>query len=202
MQGEPGTRERLIEAALHLIAERGYDGTSVGDIEAEAGLAPRSGALYKYFDSKLSLLEAALERHLASVERAEIDLTAMPLQDPKTAAELLGRWLLDEMDRERAITHVIEREGARIPDLRDRMRAGISDRGYRAASAVLARWSHHAPVETDDHDARAVLLVGSLVNFRRSSWTFGAPPLELDDERIVSAFAAMVVAVAGRPHQS
>lgn len=199
MQEELPTRERLIDAALHLIAEHGYDGTSVGDIESHAGLAPRSGALYKYFDSKLAVLEAGLERHLASVEAAEIDLTGTPLQDLRTEAELFGRWLLAEMDRERAITHVIEREGARIPHLRDRMRAGISDRGYRAASAFVTRWSQHTTLATDDHDALAVLLVGSLVNFRRSTWTFGAEPLQLGDERIIAAFIAIVDPATGRP---
>jgi len=36
-------------AAIELFAERGFDGTSVGEIERAAGLAPRSGALYQHF---------------------------------------------------------------------------------------------------------------------------------------------------------
>ena len=43
------TRERLMTATLSLVADNGFEGTSVGAIEQEAGLAPRSGALYQYF---------------------------------------------------------------------------------------------------------------------------------------------------------
>ena len=190
MEGDRSTRDRLIDAALGLVAERGYDGTSVGDIESTAGLAPRSGALYKYFDSKLAVLEAGLERHLGSVEATATDLVETPLDDLRSEVELFARWLLAEMDRERTITQVIEREGSRLPDLRDRMRAGVSDRGYRAAAAFARRWAQSgAPV--GDPEALAVLLVGALVNVRRSTWTFGAAPLGLDDERIVSAFVSI-----------
>lgn len=190
MKDEISTRDRLIDATLDLVAERGYDGTSVGDIESRAGLAPRSGALYKYFASKLAVLEAGLERHLQSVEATAIDLVETPLEDAAAEVELFGRWLLTEMDRERTITHVIEREGSRLPDLRDRMRAGVSDRGYQAAAAFVRRWSANTgPV--GDPEAMAVLLVGALVNVRRSTWTFGAEPLGLDDERIISAFVSI-----------
>lgn len=189
--GTSTTRARLINAALDLVAKRGYDGTSVGDIESAAGLAPRSGALYKYFDSKLAVLEAGLEQHLSSVAAADLDLAGTPLEDLVAEVEFFGRWLLAEMDRERTITHVIEREGARLPELRDRMRAGISDRGYRAAATFVARWSHKIAPATQDHDALSVLLVGALVNFRRSTWTFDAQPLGLDDDRVIDAFVAI-----------
>ena len=45
------TRERILLAARRLFAEQGYKGTSVGEIEAAAGLSPRAGALYKHFPS-------------------------------------------------------------------------------------------------------------------------------------------------------
>jgi AcrR family transcriptional regulator len=193
----PHTRERLIDATLALVAERGFDGVSVGDIEAGAGLAPRSGALYKYFDSKLAVLEAGLERHLASIADVELDLSDTPLTDPRAEVETLVRWLLVELDRERTITHVIEREGDRLPYLRDRMREGVSERGYRIAASFVERWAATGIVEPRDHDALAVLLVGGLVNLRRSTWTFGAPPLGLDDDRFVDTFVALSTALLG-----
>jgi AcrR family transcriptional regulator len=193
--GSPETRARLIEATLELVAERGFDGVSVGDIEAGAGLAPRSGALYKYFDSKLAVLEAGLERHLASIADVELDLFDAPLAEPRAEIEAVVRWLLSELDRERTITHVIEREGDRLPELRDRMRAGVSDRGYRIAARFIERWAATMTEQPIDHEALAVLLIGGLVNLRRSTWTFGAPPLALDDERIVDTFLALSTAL-------
>ena len=56
-EGEaPTTRERIITEAMRLFAERGYRGTTVGDIEQAAGLAPRAGGLYKHFASKDEVL--------------------------------------------------------------------------------------------------------------------------------------------------
>ena len=188
------TRERLIDATLRLVAERGFDGVSVGDIEAGAGLAPRSGALYKYFDSKLAVLEAGLERHLDAVTEVEIDLADVPLTDPAPVIEAVARWLLAELDGERTITHVIEREGDRLPDLRDRMRAGVSDRGYRLASSFIDRLASSISDEALDAEALAVLLVGGLINLRRSAWTFDAPPLGIDDDRFVAAFVSLSMA--------
>lgn len=191
------TRQRLIDATLDLVAARGFDGVSVGDIESAAGLAPRSGALYKYFDSKVTVLEAGLEQHLAVIADVEIDLAAMPLADPRAETDLIARWLLAELDRERTITHVIEREGDRLPELRDRMRDGVSDRGYRIAAGLIERWSRTVTVRAIDHDALAVILVGAIINLRRSTWTFNQPPLGLDDERFIATFIELSTALLG-----
>ena len=50
---------------MRLFAAQGFRGTTVGEIEAAAGLAPRAGGLYKHFRSKEEVLEAGIDRHLA-----------------------------------------------------------------------------------------------------------------------------------------
>ena len=190
--GSVDTRQRLIDATLELVAARGFDGVGVGDIEAGAGLAPRSGALYKYFDSKLAVLEAGLEQHLTAIGDVDADVAQLPVTDATGEVEVLVRWLLAELDQERRITHVIEREGDRLPDLRSRMRAGVSDRGYRAAAAFIERLIGPAEADAVDHEALAVILIGAVVNLRRSTWTFGAAPLGIDDQRFVDTFTALV----------
>lgn len=193
--GPGDTRQRLIESTLALVADRGFDGASVGDIEAGAGLAPRSGALYKYFDSKLAVLEAGLEQHLSAVGDVEVDVADMPLGEMAGQVEVVVRWLLDELDRERLITHVIEREGDRLPALRDRMREGVSDRGYRIAAVFVHRWASSITDDPIDDEALAVLLIGAVINLRRSTWTFGSAPLGVDDERFVQTFVALTSAL-------
>ena len=54
------TRDRILNAAEILFAERGLAGTAVRDIAGEVGLNPAS--LYNHFPSKLALYEAVLER--------------------------------------------------------------------------------------------------------------------------------------------
>jgi AcrR family transcriptional regulator len=59
------TRERIIDAALKLFVERGYQKTSIAAIETEAGLAPRAGAFYRHFDSKQALLVEIARTHVS-----------------------------------------------------------------------------------------------------------------------------------------
>src|ERR671920_2372972 len=44
------TRERILEAALRLFAERGYEATTMRDVAREAGAS--LGLAYRYFASK------------------------------------------------------------------------------------------------------------------------------------------------------
>ena len=64
MQDEP-TRERLIAAALQLFGEKGYQSTSVADVQRESGC--HSGSFYHFFPTKQHLLLAVLERYRAGI---------------------------------------------------------------------------------------------------------------------------------------
>jgi len=66
---ENTTRQRIIDAALRLIADRGYRGTTVGQIEEAAGLTPRAGGLYKHFASKREVLAAAMQQRSEAIDR-------------------------------------------------------------------------------------------------------------------------------------
>lgn len=55
------TRDRLIEAAGAVFAEKGYDGAGVQEIARRAGFT--TGAIYGRFRGKAELLLAALEAH-------------------------------------------------------------------------------------------------------------------------------------------
>jgi len=59
------TRERILDAAEHLFAERGLAGTAVRDIAAGVNL--NAASLYNHFDGKEGLYEAVLERGLKPV---------------------------------------------------------------------------------------------------------------------------------------
>jgi AcrR family transcriptional regulator len=67
---ESGTRERLLETASHLFAEKGYASTSVREIVARAGVS--KPVLYYHFQSKEGLYYAILEWG-AEVQKKIID---------------------------------------------------------------------------------------------------------------------------------
>ena len=68
------TRERILDAALQLFRERGFDETTMRDIAAEAGVA--TGAAYYYFRSKEEMVMAFYVRtaeEARAIIPAEID---------------------------------------------------------------------------------------------------------------------------------
>jgi len=185
------TRQRLLTEGMRLFAERGFAATTVGDIEAAAGLQPRRGALYRHFRSKQDLLRAAVGVHLDAITTSaaqlrRLDLGPVTADAPEVLGPIvteLGRWFLAELDRQQDMTHVLEHDGARFPGVVSDVRHDVIDTGNRAAADLLAAV---AP-GLKDPAALAVLLLGSLVALRRTAWTFGAPPLGLDDDRALAA---------------
>ena len=59
---ESATRERLIDAAIELFAERGYANSTVRDLARSTGVT--TGSIYGNFDNKATLLVAAIEARL------------------------------------------------------------------------------------------------------------------------------------------
>jgi AcrR family transcriptional regulator len=190
------TRERLLDAGVRLFAERGFRETTVGEIEAAAGLRPRRGAMYRHFPSKEALLEAALERHLATVSAPDPAADARPLTDLRSEALVLGAWLLAELDREEQMVRILEHDGDRLPALRDAFRERIVDAGYAATAQVVARWIGGT---ADDADVRSVSVVvlGALVNYRRSAWTFGGAPFAVDQQAFLTAWVEWCARAGG-----
>jgi AcrR family transcriptional regulator len=58
--GAPQARERVLTAALHCFAAKGFHGTSMQEICTQAEMSP--GALYRYFPSKDAIIAAIAEQ--------------------------------------------------------------------------------------------------------------------------------------------
>jgi AcrR family transcriptional regulator len=86
---EPATpvQRRIMDAAIELFAERGFDGTSVQEIVSAAGLT--KGALYHYYSSKSDLLHeiyhSLIRRQLDGLDR----ILARDLSPEETVRALL-----------------------------------------------------------------------------------------------------------------
>jgi AcrR family transcriptional regulator len=189
------TKDRLVSEGLRLFAAQGFRATTVGEIEAAAGLQPRRGALYRHFASKEELLSEAVRRHVEAVREGRDWMLALPAGDVRTEAMILGRFVLDELARERQIVDVFEHEGERLAELRDEFRQRISDPSYQAMTDLLRRWTGDTNA---DLDAYGVLVLGALVNVHRSTWTFGGPPRGLEEERMLAGWADLCVDVVRR----
>lgn len=194
--GDKTTRERLLEAGLALFSQQGFRRTTVGDIEKRAGLAPRSGALYKHFRSKRELLAAAVERHLHEIETIRTVLDLMPLGDLRAELTLLARWVLADLDRHRELLLVFEKEGGDLAELRDRYYEEVGEFGYRVGADFLRRALDAAGAHIHP-EVLATITMNALVNQRRCEWTFGRKPLGLDDAQLVEGVVEVVMRFAG-----
>lgn len=148
------TRRRLTRAAQRLFAERGFDGTSVDEIAAAAGVSRRT--FFHYFDSKEDVISS---RH-AEFERVLLDAlrSAPPSQPLLRVTEQAVVAALGSFDAEEA--RLMERLKRDTPALRVRDH-GKYERLERAIADALAERMGTGP---DDLRARldAMVVTGVL----------------------------------------
>jgi len=88
-RAQQARRQRVIDAAMALGLDGGYDAVQMRDVAARAGVA--MGTVYRYFTSKDHLLAAALVHW---VEQLDARLAQMPAQGETASARVM-----DALDR-------------------------------------------------------------------------------------------------------
>ena len=190
------TRDRLLDAALDLIAEHGYKAATVGAIEKKAGLAPRSGALYQHFDGKEALLEAAIERELAAIDELPSVMEMLPLGDLRAELTLLARWNLASLDRRARLIALVQREGPRLPK---RLRTKLYQRLVEQPYELIVEWLRAKDGDgTLDHHALAIVLAESMASYRTLRRTFDKTPGDVDDDRLIDTWVDLCLAFAAQ----
>lgn len=79
-------REEILDAARHVFAQNGFEGTTVADVARQARVA--SGTVYLYFASKLDLFAALNARLLEVIVSAMRDADAPPDLREGTSARI------------------------------------------------------------------------------------------------------------------
>jgi len=128
-----GTRERILEIALELFTEQGYERTSLRQIAERLGFS--KAAIYYHFASKEEIL---LTLHLRLHEFGKEALGTMDRSEwsPEAWAGLLDRFI-DQMLEHRALFILHERNRAALEELhRDRHDADHDDLEVRFQEAL------------------------------------------------------------------
>ncbi|MEE6140564.1 helix-turn-helix domain-containing protein [Mycobacterium sp. 050128] len=189
---EVPTRDRLVSEGMRLFSEQGYQETSVAQIEAAAGLAPGSGALYNHFKSKEALLEAGIDRQLDR-RNALRDIRALfaGLGDLRSELTMLGRYMLAVLDEETQLLQI----ASRVPSNRSKARltdayAALFDGLY----AELSNWVQSWVPAVDKQGAATVaaVAVNALLGKRATRTLFGATATDLPDEQYVAEWTALL----------
>ena len=186
-------------AAVALVAERGYEAASVGAIERNAGLAPRSGALYKHFTGKDDLLRAALEREMQAVDELDIVVEMLPLGDLRAELTLLARWNLSSLTRRAELNRLVYRESHRLPpELLEELYEHLVERPYALIVQWLQERYERLNREPPDLYPIALILTQTMAAYHSLQDTFGRVPDNVDDERYIAAWVDVALAVAAR----
>jgi AcrR family transcriptional regulator len=188
-----------MDAALKLFAEQGFKATTVGSIESEAGMAPRSGALYQHFKGKQELLEAALDRELAGMDELTDAIAMFPLGDLRAEFTVLARWNLASLDRRSALSRFVRREADLLPQ---RLRTKLYDRLVAKPYAEIVAWLdarfRDAAIDPPDLEALTLILIESMAAYRELDRLFGRVPAQIDDKRFIDAWVDAALAIAHR----
>src|SRR5437588_8447316 len=138
------TKERLLDQAMRLFGERGYDATSVAEIERSAGLTPGAGGLFHHFRTKEEVLVAGINRQLARLEAVrQIRGAVPPLGNLRAELTLVARYVFLELEEEQELLRVLSSE-RRQPS---HLLAGAVDQVVRGTfnefAALLGRLGRH-----------------------------------------------------------
>jgi AcrR family transcriptional regulator len=183
------TQVRILEAAMRLFAERGYRATTVGDIERDAGLVPRRGALYRHFATKEAVFEACLDQWIADVTGFPSTLEALlPLEDLRSELTVIARGSLQILGRQTELFRFLARDAIDFPHLVRRVHDQLVAVGYRQMSAWL--WSKLRAAGAKRHDvaALAAVALASLAHYRQDEAVYGHPPGGASEAAFVEAW--------------
>src|SRR5512145_2498415 len=137
------TRERILDAAEALFADRGFEGTALRDVAGRVGI--RTPSLYNHFPSKEALYTAVLER---VVEPVLALLTAMVESPPaarpdsREVVERVMALLAQRPDLPRLVVHEALGGGQHLRPLLQKVVAPVLVRAQEAVRATPAaeRW--------------------------------------------------------------
>ncbi|WP_437305065.1 TetR/AcrR family transcriptional regulator [Sorangium sp. So ce388] len=204
---DPTRRRRILDAAKRHFTDRGFKGTRLDAIAAEAGCA--KGALYLEFENKEILLREVVAELFGSIRaryEAEIARIDSPLERLKATLRFAYRYMAQEPLFARLL-----RDDPELRALRPTQDAAAEERAARAEVDRLLGWVDEGIARGEiraDIDRDAVPFILSALRFvplQLGLATAGMFPGERALDAIVDVFAAGLAArgapSAPRPEQ-
>lgn len=178
---------------MRLFSTKGFEATSVSQIEAAAGLSPGSGALYRHFESKEALLDAGIDRQLDR-RRAMHDIRALfaGLNDLRSELTVLGRYVLTVIDQELELLQIAARTPAGLSARLDTAYAALVD----GLTAELADWISAWAPKLKRHECAVLgaLGVNGLLGARFATGLFRQSQQSIPDEQYLAEWTAVLAA--------
>lgn len=132
-------RDAILQAALRVFAEHGFEAARLDDVAARAGVA--KGTLYLYFRDKTALFEEII-RNAASplIARFETMSEVPDVPTPILLEGLFMTFVKEVLGTERKLVlRLVIAEGPRFPAIAKFYHEEIVSRGLRLISRIIAR---------------------------------------------------------------
>jgi AcrR family transcriptional regulator len=181
---------------MRLFGEKGYEATTIAEIEAAAGLTPGSGGLYRHFRSKADVLTAGVLQQVqtvadlvATVEAPE-RLRQLPLHERLTILVEAG---FRRLDAKRDLNRLLHRRDlAAFPALL----AALRDEDLRRVFQSVTHWFETEAREDApkrDWQAIAAVLVGAIAHYWLLRDAMGGHPDEVEEDRYRAAWVEIAL---------
>jgi AcrR family transcriptional regulator len=139
------TKQRLFEASMELIGERGVAGVTVDEISAAAGVS--KGTVYYNFGSKSDLI-AQLLRHGVDIMLARLQGIAGPEADPLEAMEAMLGQAMDFMDEYPSFARLWVSENWKAPSVWGTLFAELRAELLAVIGSAMDAVAERYPVDT------------------------------------------------------
>jgi AcrR family transcriptional regulator len=165
-------REKILAAAAHLFARRGYPATSMNQVAEACGLS--KATLYHYYRDKYSLLVSIADGHVSRLQALMLDVLGQALAPEHKLRELIRRIVVEYADAQDA--HRVLTEDVRFLQPENRQRVLDKQREVVAGFALVVAGVHPAMHQAELSKPLTMLLFG-MINWM---FTWMKPEGELD----------------------
>ncbi|GGC40520.1 hypothetical protein GCM10011371_29890 [Novosphingobium marinum] len=177
------TFRKILDAAVKLFVEKGFDGTTMAQIAAAAGIAP--GSIYRRFADKEGLLNSVIDSYYRTrIDEFDrlVEERFRSLDTAEQILELYNRMIFSAYRKDRGLIRLVERRSHTDAGVREKQRRSF----VHVSSAIADVLAAAMPATTVEELRKQVLewhLVqrGILVSLILPDGTIEDAVLSLDD---------------------
>ncbi len=170
--------EEVLDAALDLFIERGFEATRVDDIANRAGIS--KGAVYLYFQSKRAILEGLIQRAVSPIAENVAGLGTSFEGDPRhllsMVLKMVGQQLADPHTFK--IPKLVLREAIIDPEIAETYRKAVLDKVIPVMVALIRKGIADGYLRPVDPELTVRSIVGPIMLHLMMSEVFGLQPSE------------------------
>jgi AcrR family transcriptional regulator len=155
--------DEILDAALDVFIEAGFDSARMDDIAARAGIS--KAGVYLYFDSKLDLLKALISREVAPITGRAAMLAEAGTADPEATLRLIVQTIIGVMMQPRvfAIPRLMFAISNRFPEIADFYRTEALEHAMKAVRGLVAAGVEKGVFREVDPDLALRSIIGPVM---------------------------------------